>query len=162
MPGPTVRRFTWRNNPFSEGGRVIAGVHHAGGVLLPEPDPLYNVPIDAPDIVGLPWERRTYDAWTTDAFRDLVKQWLVASLAANPWVRAWHVRERATQARMTMVVLRDPVLTVTWTRAVDGRVFVSSTSWTARTRDDVTLAQPKLDAMRLALETENALHPPPP
>ena len=89
-------RPTWRTNPFSEGGRVIAGTHYAGGTLLPQPNPLYNVSLDAPDIAGLPWDRRTYDAWTTEPFRAAVKTWLIAFLAADTWIGAWHVREKLT------------------------------------------------------------------
>lgn len=160
MTLPKITRPTWRSNPFSEGGKVIHGVHHAGGVLLPEPDVLYNVSLDAPDIIGIPWERRSYDAWTTPDFRAFVRAWLVTTLAANPWIIAWALREKATSPRMSMVALREPLLIVTVTRGVDKRVFQTSTPWTAATRDDLLLAAPKLDGMRVALETENTLNPP--
>jgi hypothetical protein len=61
---------------------------------------------------------------------------------------------------MSLVALREPLLIVTVTRGVDKRVFQTSTPWTATTRDDLLLAAPKLDGMRVALETENALYPP--
>lgn len=161
MTPPKVMRPSWRTNPFSEGGRVIAGIHHAGGVLLPEPNPLWNIdPKFPPDLEGLPWERRTYDAWTTLPFRDAVRAWLVAFLAADTWISAWQVREKATSPRMTLTQLTEPLLIVTVTRKADGRVFQAASSWTARERDDLALAVPKLDGMRGAIEADHALHPP--
>lgn len=162
MTSPKVRRFSWRNNPFSEGGRVSeGGTHYAGGTLLPEPDALWNVDSSAPaDLVGLPWERRTYDAWTTPEFREAVRAWLVEMLAANPWVVSWLVREKATAARLTLARLTEPVLLVAVTRKEDSRVFQASSAWTAADRDDLTRALSKLAGMRVALETEHARNPP--
>jgi len=161
MTPPKVKRASWRDNPFSEGGRVIAGVHHAGGVLLPEPNPLWDIDPSPPaDLEGLPWERRTYDAWTTLAFRDAVRTWLVAMLGANDWMVSWQVREKATSPRMTLVRLDQPILIVTVVRKADSRVFQTSSSWTARERDDLALALPKLAEMRAALEAANTLNPP--
>jgi hypothetical protein len=150
MPDSTTRPDS-RTMPFSLGG---SGDRTAGALIPEGPDPLYLVSHLAPDVKGLPWERRTYDAWTTPAFRTLSNM-----ITANPWVYRWRVRERATQARMTLR-LREPLLVITVQRRVDAHEFETVIQWTARERDDAALAQAKLDAARIVLETLNAQDPP--
>lgn len=150
-------RFDSRTIPFSLGG---SGDRTAGALIPEGPDLLYNVSIDAPDLKGLPWDRRTYDAWTTPAFRTLALTWLVATLAANSWAYLWRVRERATQARLSTIRLEKPLLVITFVRRVDGREFEVATDWTSRERDDAALVNAKLAVARTTLETLNANNPP--
>jgi len=156
MPDDTTRRYDSRTMPFSLGG---AGDHTAGALKPEGPDALYLVPIEAPDIKGLPWDRRTYDAWTTVAFRVLARAWIVDMFIANPWMYLWRIRERSTQARLSTLRLTEPILLVVVTRRSDGREFETSISWTARERDDAALAQRKLDDARTVLETLHAQNP---
>lgn len=153
----SIPRFDSRTIPFSLGG---SGDRTAGALIPEGPDPLYNVSIDAPDLKGLSWDRRTYDAWTTPAFRALALAWLVATLAANSWAYLWRVRERATQARLSTIRLEKPLLVITLVRRVDGREFEVATDWTSRERDDAALVNAKLAVVRTTLETLNANNPP--
>ena len=148
MPGPKETRYSSRTNPFGPSG------------YLGDPDPLYNVDeVHAPDIAKLPWERRTYDAWTTTAFRTQVLAWIAAMFAANAWMYTWKLRERATQGRLGLRRLMEPVLDITITRKSDGRAFETSSSWLAIERDTPAMADVKLAAMRAAIEALNAEFP---
>lgn len=152
----TVTRPDSRTMPFSLGG---AGDRTAGALIPEGPDPLYNVARLAPDVKKLPWERRAYDAWSTPAFRALVLTWLANTIAANTWIYRWRVRERATQARLSTLRLAKPLLVITVRRRADGREFETVIEWTARERDDAALAQAKLDAARIVIETLHAQNP---
>jgi hypothetical protein len=153
----TTPRFDSRTIPFSLGG---SGDRTAGALIPEGPDPLYNVSIDAPDLKGLPWDRRTYDAWTTPEFRALALAWLVDMIAANPWMYFWRVREKATQARLSTIRLEKPLLIVVVTRRADAREFEMATDWTSRERDDAALVNAKLAVARTTLEALNAQNPP--
>jgi hypothetical protein len=151
-----ITRPDSRTMPFSLGG---AGDRSAGALIPEGPDVLYNVSPHAPDVAQLPWERRVYDAWTTPEFRALVLTWLADMITANPWIYRWRVRERATQARLSVLRLRDPLLVVVVRRRSDGREFETSISWTARERDDAALVQAKLAEARITIETLHAQNP---
>lgn len=149
-------RYDSRTIPFSLGG---SGDRTAGALIPSGPDPLFNVSINAPDLKGLPWDRRTYDAWTTPTFRAQVLTWLANMFLANPWMYRWRIRERATAPRLSAIRLNEPLLVIVVQRRADAREFETAISWTARERDDAVLAQAKLDAARIVLETLAAQNP---
>lgn len=156
--GPdVVVRPSSRKIPFSLGG---AGDRTAGALLPDGPDPLYDIDLAAPDLRRLPmWDRRPYDAWTTLAFRSLVRAWLADMIDANSWMYRWRIRERATAPRLSALRLTEPLLIVTVQRRRDGREFETAISWTARERDDSALANAKLALARATLEALNLANP---
>jgi len=100
LPKPTLTRPSAERNPFSP-----------NGTLIPEgPDPRMSLPEDflgAADLVDFPqWARESYDAWSTETFRDTVKTWLISVFLARSDLIAWDITEKATGRHTGPVRLR--------------------------------------------------------
>lgn len=84
---PTITRPSAGRLPYGPSGR------------LQEPGPLPADAYSAPDLKGLPWARRPWDAWTSPTLRVEVLRWLAGYVRVRPGVVAWRVVETASRDR---------------------------------------------------------------
>jgi len=132
------------------------------GELKPEgPGPLPEGFMHAPDIKGLPWERRQGDEWTTPEFRQLVFDWLIGFFESRDWSIKWDVKEKATAEKSVDRLREDELyLVIGVTRKTDNTRFEVAVAFRKNEREDnpqavVTVldrAGQALDAQHLASE----------
>jgi hypothetical protein len=111
LPKPLVTEPTSRRMPFGP-----------SGILKPK-GPEFDVPRAAPDLKGLPWQRRDNDEWTSEEQRAEVLDFLLIFMRDNhPLFVTWKVIERDRHG-MSPRRLRAPLLIFYFTRQADRKEF---------------------------------------
>lgn len=127
LPKPKLERPSRRRMPFDASGR-----------LKPEGPEFTEPPGVQPDIDGLPWKRLSFDSWTSEPQRAIIKNFIRQLLANNfPTFIAWEVIERNSSPRLGTLRPLNPFLIVRLTRKSDGQIFESSIDFPKNIRDDL-------------------------
>ena len=109
----------------------------SSGERKPEPGPLPEGFMDAPDIENLPWTRKHGDEWTTPEFRALVFDWIIGFFESRDWPINWDVTEKATAPKSVNRLPEDRLyLVLGITRKADNERFEVAVTFNVRERED--------------------------
>ena len=126
-PKEKITRPTSRNMPFDASGR-----------LKPNGPEFFEPAGIRPDIKDLPWKRRDYDSWTSEAQRAVVKEFLRVLLEEHfPKFDGWEVEEKNSAVRSAGVRPKNPFLVIKVRRLADGVFFEVAIDFTKEMRDDI-------------------------